>query len=86
MITDDDFQLFEKVKKTVASKDNDYGEFYNHYSQELITANIFNKANRLINLVYSGKEPNHESIDDTILDLAGYCCLLDNYRRKYVKK
>ena len=35
------------------------------------------KLTRLTNLLKKAKKPNHESIQDTILDMANYCILLD---------
>jgi hypothetical protein len=73
-------------------KNSDYSDDSNPYSNfegtaeltGLTTEQVFhvqlgNKMERLRQLM-SGKEPNHESLDDTILDLAVYAALWGSWR------
>jgi hypothetical protein len=43
---------------------------------------IGTKISRLKNLLFSGKTPNNEGIEDTLLDMAVYCVLLAAWWRK----
>jgi hypothetical protein len=38
-----------------------------------IVVRLWDKISRLKNLVYGGKKPQNETIDDTYKDIAGYC-------------
>lgn len=77
-----DYSIFEKVENTLEQKGKDYGTFYPEFVKELHVTAIYNKANRLANLTFRNQgDPNFEAIEDTILDLIGYCVLLDNARK-----
>jgi len=43
------------------------------------------KYARLWNLIQSGKTPNHESLDDTLIDIANYQIIRLAYRRDHIK-
>ena len=87
--------LFDEVLlrmwTTHRSKQHDYADDSNPYSNfegaariaGLTVAQVFHallgvKMERLRQLS-SGKEPNHESLDDTLLDLANYAALWLSY-------
>ena len=80
----------------VMSKANDYADETNVYSNFEGAARLANstvdevfhvligiKMERLRQLM-SGKEPNHESIEDTLMDAANYLALWLGYRRQAV--
>lgn len=79
-----DYTIFDKVKHIQMGKGMDYGNMGTEpYIRERTTANILNKALRLSNLVYNNKTPSNESIDDTIVDLIGYCVLFNNDKKRH---
>jgi len=82
----------EHMHEIHEGKNADYSDDSNPYSNfegtaeltGLTTEQVFhvqlgNKMERLRQLM-SGKEPNHESLDDTILDLAVYAALWGSWR------
>jgi len=82
----------------VESKANDYADDGNVYSNfegaariaGLTVDQVFNvmvgiKMERLRQLM-SGKEPNHESLEDTLMDAANYFALWLGYRRQKEQK
>jgi len=82
----------------VASKASDYADDENVYSNFEGAARIagvsvdvvFNvmigiKMERLRQLM-SGKSPNHESLEDTLMDAANYLALWQGYRRQQADK
>lgn len=84
--------VLDLMKDTVTSKANDYADDDDVYSnfhgagylanatmEQVFMTLIGVKVERLRQLV-SGKIANHESIDDTLLDLANYAALLLGYR------
>ena len=75
----EDFELLERVIKVLKSKGEDYGNNneISPYAVQLATAKILTKAERIANIVFNNHDPNHESLDDSILDLCGYCVLMD---------
>ena len=85
------FAVFDRMRATVESKANDYADDGNVYSNfegaahlagttvdEVFMMLIGVKVERLRQLM-SGKEPNHEAIDDTRIDLANYAALWQGY-------
>ena len=83
--------VFDRMRATVESKANDYADDANVYSNfegaahlagitvdEVFMVLIGVKVERLRQLM-SGKEANHEAIDDTRLDLANYAALWQGY-------
>jgi hypothetical protein len=86
--------ILEEMRDTVESKANDYADGDNVYSnfegsaklagisvEQVFMVMIGVKVERLRQLI-SGTEPNFESIEDTILDLANYAALWLGYRRE----
>ncbi len=85
------FAVFDRMRDTVKSKANDYADDGNVYSNfegaahlagitvdEVFMTLIGVKVERLRQLM-AGKEPNHEAIDDTRIDLANYAALWQGY-------
>ncbi len=85
------FAVFDRMRATVESKANDYADDSNVYSNfegaahlagitvdEVFMVLIGVKVERLRQLM-AGKEPNHEAIDDTRIDLANYAALWQGY-------
>ena len=80
-----------EMEKVMLGKGNDYANedrlsafkqvaFITGLTEEqVISVFLATKIARLSNL-FSGKEPNNESIDDSILDLANYAALLQMIR------
>ena len=73
------YALCAELHKLYRAKDDDYGSSFSktrakYHDSILIRLN--DKLNRLETL-YSGKAPNvtDEKIDDTLMDMAGYCIL-----------
>ena len=86
--------VLEDMRETVASKAHDYADDADVYSNFTGSAKLANvstetvfqvligiKVERLRQLT-SGKEPNHEGIEDTLLDLANYAALWLGFRRQ----
>lgn len=86
--------VLRDMERTVASKAHDYADNTDVYSNFRGAAKVANvseeqvfqtligiKVERLRQLT-SGKEPNHEGIEDTLLDLANYAALWLGFRRE----
>ena len=86
--------VLRDMAETVESKAHDYADDENVYSNfegaarlaGVSVDTVFHvmigiKMERLRQLM-SGKEPNHESIDDTLIDAANYLALWEGYRRQ----
>ena len=91
------FAVFDRMRATVESKANDYADDGNVYSNfegaahlagttvdEVFMTLIGVKVERLRQLM-SGKEPNHEAIDDTRIDLANYAALWQGYAEEQAR-
>lgn len=64
---------FEKATELRLSK-RDYGGIaeYFPFGDKSYCHEIHKKAKRLVNLAQTGKEPNHESVKDNLLDIINY--------------
>ena len=76
------FELFENATKEMLalykSKDADYGgsvRMTRKIMPNAILIRLYDKINRLKSLLESGKAPNNESIEDTLIDLANYAII-----------
>lgn len=87
MITHDQLlEIFDKTmeeaRKLLKSKNQDYSggadALFNirRGGQYGVAVRIDDKVSRLLSLLNEKREPNHEGIDDTILDLINYSVLL----------
>lgn len=72
-------EICDQIKDVYRSKNEDYGDsigkLYSKLGDITILTRISDKYERLMGLMQPGKKPNHESIDDTILDMANYCII-----------
>ena len=74
--------IVEKMTQTFIAKNHDYGNSYAETVRELGAvagfAPIMNKFNRLKNII-KGAKPlvDGETIEDTLLDMANYCIMLN---------
>jgi hypothetical protein len=91
-------EVFFDLFQLVSSKSEDYadeGDPFTNFTGSAYLANVtdeqvFNvligiKVERLRQLT-SGKEPNHEGIEDTLMDLANYAALWIAFRRREAAK
>jgi len=65
-----------RVVKIIISKQHDYG--HNNilvFKEQGLVVRLWDKISRLKNLLWSGKEPKNESIEDTFTDIAGYAII-----------
>lgn len=87
--------VLQQMEAVHDAKNEDYASGSNPYSNfegsaaisgqsvdKVFQTMIGIKMERLKQLVGTGKVPNHESVDDSILDLANYAALWLSYRRK----
>lgn len=72
-------EIVEGMMNTCIMKNNDYGssveDTYNKFGNVSYLVRITDKYNRVLSLLDKDAEVKDESIDDTILDMANYCCL-----------
>lgn len=72
-------KIIEKMRKTMLSKHQDYGPLNIALApggaMNGLRVRMYDKLARLNNLIESGNTPNHESIEDTLLDLANYAII-----------
>ena len=60
----------------LVSKQKDYGpEAITRFGRQGLLVRIHDKVARLENLDGDGRQPNHEAMQDTFLDLVNYCAL-----------
>lgn len=72
--------ICKELNKLYKSKNADYGdsvgELYSKLGDISLLTRISDKYNRLLNMLSNpDKEINHESLDDTIQDMANYCII-----------
>lgn len=74
-----DYELFERVQAIMDKKGDDYGNNNDHspYAVQLAAAKMLTKAERIANIVFNNHDTNFESLEDSVLDLCGYCVLMD---------
>lgn len=67
------------LRDTLIKKNSDYGSSFdksiNKFGWVYAAIELDKKKNRLHSLLKSKEKPNFESIEDTLLDIAGYCVL-----------
>lgn len=67
------------LKKTLIKKNRDYGSSFDKSVKKFgwvyVAIELDKKKNRLHSLLKNKEKPNYESIEDTLLDIAGYCVL-----------
>lgn len=72
-------EIANNMIETCIAKNNDYGssveDTYKKFGDMSYLVRITDKYNRILSLIDKEAEIKDESIDDTILDMANYCCL-----------
>jgi len=67
------------LNETLKKKNKDYGDSYvksvERFGEWVILVRLMDKFNRLEQLIQNNEQKVDESIEDTLLDLAGYCIL-----------
>lgn len=80
--------LAKEICSTIKKKNHDYGDaFAQIYAEEgdiVGGIHIKEKANRIMQLIKKEAEVN-ESLDDALMDCAGYCLLLLDQRIQHGK-
>ena len=65
-----------EVAKVVIAKQHDYGhDNILAFKEQGLVVRLWDKVNRLKNLVWKDTEPKNESITDTFTDIAGYAII-----------
>ena len=65
-----------EIAQTVVDKHHDYGpDNINIFKEQGLVVRIWDKLGRLKHLFWNNAEPNHESVDDTFKDVAGYAII-----------
>lgn len=72
-------EAFNLLQDTLIKKNRDYGNSFDRSMDKFgwvyLAMELDKKKNRLKNLLKNKQAPNYESLDDTLLDIAGYCVL-----------
>lgn len=76
-------QVSDRLRDTLIAKNRAYGDtasrspvlIPNLPAEVALLVRMSDKINRLSTLLSTNTDDNGESIDDTVLDLAGYCVL-----------
>lgn len=79
-------EILVPVAELLKKKNTDYGNSFDHTRHEFgptaFLLRLDDKYNRLKTLTKQEAQVNNESIEDTILDIIGYCTLELLYRQK----
>lgn len=71
--------FFYILENILIKKNRDYGSSFdksvNKFGWVYVAIELDKKKNRLHSLLKNKEKPNYESIEDTLLDIAGYCVL-----------
>ena len=67
-------KLCETIKKKNADYDNAFAKAYDKFGGETGALHIYEKTERIIALT-KGEAQTNESLDDALMDCAGYCLL-----------
>lgn len=71
--------FFYILENTLIKKNCDYGSSFdksiNKFGWVYVAIELDKKKNRLHSLLKNKEKPNYESVEDTLLDIAGYCVL-----------
>jgi len=69
-------KVFMESLEIFRKKRHDYGtENINMLGLKGVFVRIWNKTWRLKNLIWEGKEPKNESVEDTLIDIMNYCII-----------
>ena len=65
-----------QIADVVISKQHDYGhDNILAFKEQGLVVRLWDKINRLKNLLWNNTEPKNESIEDTFTDIAGYAII-----------
>lgn len=71
--------FFYALEEILIKKNRDYGSSFdksiNKFGWIYVAIELDKKKNRLHSLLKNKEKPNYESVEDTLLDIAGYCVL-----------
>lgn len=88
-----DFDLentINTLESTLIKKNRDYGSSFdksiNRFGWVYAAIELNKKKDRLHSLIKNKSKPNYEGIEDTLLDIAGYCVLSLVYIENYLGK
>ena len=75
----DEYLILKQLETLLIKKNKDYNSSFDRtvdeYGYVVIAIRLEDKINRLNNLIKNNNEVKDESIEDTLLDIAGYCVL-----------
>ena len=75
----DEYLILKQLETLLIKKNKDYNNSFDRtvdeYGYVVIVIRLEDKINRLNNLIKNNNEVKDESIEDTLLDIAGYCVL-----------
>lgn len=75
----DEYLILKQLETLLIKKNKDYNNSFDRtvdeYGYVVIAIRLEDKINRLNNLIKNNNEVKDESIEDTLLDIAGYCVL-----------
>ena len=82
--------IVNTLESTLIKKNRDYGNSFdksiNRFGWVYAAIELNKKKDRLHTLLKNKSEPNYEGIEDTLLDIAGYCVLSLVYIENYLGK
>jgi len=74
--------LLLEYPRVFYSKQVDYGpENISKFGELGVVVRMYDKVQRLANLIFKSREPSNESIDDTLFDIIGYAAIMLLIRR-----
>lgn len=86
---DNSFKTYtDKLAATLQAKNDAYGDSFTEsvdkFGKTVIAVRLSDKFNRICNLIKRGElKENDESLEDTLLDMAGYSILALKYLKEY---
>ena len=87
--TSNPFKFYtDKLAATLQEKNQAYGDSFTEsvdkFGKTVIAVRLSDKFNRICNLIKRGElKENDESLEDTLLDMAGYSILALKYLKEY---
>ncbi|MBC6995877.1 DUF1599 domain-containing protein [Lewinella lacunae] len=68
-------KITDKLTETLVRKNQDYGGASFDLGMQGNFVHIYDKVSRLRSLVWNKNSPNFESVEDSLMDLMGYCII-----------
>ena len=88
LITENMFELFKRKQEDYGPSNIGMGKSILETDEDVnkamigLSVRMNDKIQRLLNLTFSGKEPNNESVEDTLMDIANYAVMALIVRNK----